>query len=82
MGNIVGANIRQARRGHIPRVTQDDLAARLQALGVGLGQVAISKIERGHRPVTDTELAAISIALNVPIQELFAGHQERLTQLE
>ena len=52
--------MRQARRYAQPRVTQEDLAARVQAYGVPLNQASISKIEKGTRVVTDIELKAIN----------------------
>jgi len=50
-----------------PQVSQIDLAARLQVLGLKLEQPAISKIENGQRPVLDTEVALIAKALNVSV---------------
>ena len=64
--NIVGARVKQARRQAKPPITQLDLMARLQVLGVRIDQSAISKIESGHRPVSDIEVAALAKALKVP----------------
>lgn len=59
--------MRLARRRALPRVTQLDLAARVQAYGVPLTQATISKIEQGTRIVTDVELKAIASALAVSV---------------
>jgi len=69
----VGPRIREARNRSGLRVTQGDLAARLQALGVNLDRTAISKIESGRRTITDVEIAAISEALKVSIASLFGA---------
>ena len=71
MSNVVGSRIREARYWAGRKVTQLQLAARLQTLGVDIGRTAISKIEAGRRPVTDSELAAICKALDVSVQWLF-----------
>ncbi len=65
--NVVGPKIRQARKQAKPIVSQIDLAARLQVLGLKIEQSAISKIEQGHRPVLDYEVVALARALNVSV---------------
>ena len=69
--NSTGRAIYRLRHQARPRITQDDLAARLARQGLALNQSQIAKIESGRRPVLDYELAAIARALKVPIQELF-----------
>jgi transcriptional regulator with XRE-family HTH domain len=63
--NIVGNRVKQARRKASPAITQLDLLARLQVLGMKVEQPAISKIESGLRPVSDYEVVALAKALNV-----------------
>lgn len=63
--NVVGSRVRQARGQATPRVSQVDLAARLQVLGLRIDQSAVSKIEQGHRPVLDLEVVALAKALKV-----------------
>ena len=48
-----------------------ELAARLQVLGIKIDRPAISKLERGERPVTDVEIATIAKVLKVPVSWLF-----------
>jgi len=67
MKNLVGKRVRQARYSANPRITQDQLAARLQLEGISLERAAISKIEIGIRPVTDFELVAIAKALGTTV---------------
>lgn len=63
--NVVGPRVRQARKLATPRISQVDLAARLQTLGLKVDQSTVSKIEQGHRPVLDLELVALAKALKV-----------------
>mgnify|MGYP004635169515 len=61
--NISGERIKLARS--TAKMTQDQLAAKLQLAGLQMGQMAISRIESGKRLVPDFELPIIADALNV-----------------
>ncbi len=63
--NIVGNRVVQARKTSNPPITQKDLIARLQVLGIKMDQSTLSKIENQQRPVTDIEVIALSKALKV-----------------
>jgi transcriptional regulator with XRE-family HTH domain len=63
--NIVGGRVREARKSAKPAITQTDLLARLQVLGMTIDQSTLSKIENGQRPVTDIEVVALGKALKV-----------------
>jgi transcriptional regulator with XRE-family HTH domain len=65
--NIVGIRVRQARRAAKPSITQTDLVARLQILGMVIDQSGMSKIESGLRPVSDKEVVVLAKALNVSV---------------
>ena len=67
MRNLIGKRLKLARNSVNPRVTQADLAARLQIEGINLDRVAISKIELGIRPVSDFELVALAKALGTTV---------------
>jgi len=69
--NLVGARVRQARKAAKPPVTQMELVARLQVLGMKIDQSVVSKIENGQRPVMDVEVAALAKALKVSAGWLF-----------
>lgn len=71
--NIVGSRIRQARRVAKPGITQRDLVARLQVLGMMIDQSGLSKIENGQRPVSDIEVVALAKALKVSPEWLLEG---------
>ncbi len=74
--NIVGPQIRRIREKSRPRLTQQDLAARLEVRGVHIDRAGISKIETGYRVVTDVELLAFADALGVTAQQLL-NHEEK-----
>ena len=71
--NLVGAHVRQARKDAKPPITQLDLVARLQVLGMMIDQSVVSKIESGRRPVFDTEVVALAEALKVSVAWLLEG---------
>ena len=52
------------------KVTQTDLAARLQVRSVQLNQNSICRIEKGRSVVTDYELLIIADALDVSVTDL------------
>jgi len=78
--NIIGDNIRKARKAANPPITQADLVARLQLKGTEIDQSMISRIEKGERLVTDYELKAIAEALKVSLEWLIAGDKDSSTK--
>ena len=60
--NLCGERMYQARVTQ--RMTQSDLAARLQLDGIRIERDSVSRIEIGTRFVADFELAAIARVLN------------------
>ena len=69
--NLISTNLRQLRRQE--GLSQEELAARMQLLGVDIDQRLISKIERNERFVKDYELACFCKVLNVTERELLAA---------
>lgn len=67
--NIIGSRIRIARKES--KITQMELAAQLQLLGINLDRSGIAKLEGGRRPISDIEIAAIAKILKVTITWLF-----------
>lgn len=63
--NISGDRIRQARQKR--RLSQTDLAARMQVAGVIIERDSISRIEIGTRFVPDYELPVFARILDVPV---------------
>lgn len=66
--NISGDRIHQARTAK--RLSQGDLAAKMQVSGVVIEREAISKIETGDRFVADYELRVFSEVLCVSLDWL------------
>ena len=73
--NISGDRIHQARTAM--RLSQADLAARMQVNGVTIEREAISKIETGDRFVTDYELMVFAKVLNVSVEWLIGQNQKK-----
>lgn len=66
--NICGSRIREARIKK--RISQADLAARMQIEGIIIERDSISRIEIGTRFVPDYELPVFSKVLNEPVEWL------------
>lgn len=63
--NIIREKVREARKKSTPPLTQQDLSAKLCAIGFNIDRVSISKIEAGDRFIADYEVVAIAKALVV-----------------
>jgi len=61
--NICGKRIKEARKRL--KLSQEELAARLQTEGVNIERDSVSRIEIGTRFVADYELAILCKILNV-----------------
>ena len=72
--NISGDRIHQARTAK--RLSQENLAAKMQVSGVIVEREAISKIETGDRFVTDYELRTFSRVLGVSMEWLTGEGQK------
>lgn len=66
--NICGEKIRQARAKK--RLTQDNLAAKMQIEGIIIERDSISRIELGTRFVPDYEIPVFARVLNVSVEWL------------
>ena len=73
--NLSGDRIHQARTAM--RLSQADLAARMQVAGVAIEREAISKIETGDRFVTDYELTTFAQVLGVSMEWLVGREDNR-----
>ena len=72
--NIIGAKVKLARVKN--KITQEQLAARLELNDVQLDRIAISRIESGNRFVADYEVVEIAKALNVSVDFLLSSEDE------
>ncbi len=75
--NVSGKWIRYVRMGNYGksrrRITQEQLIARVQVLGLKIDRTALSRIERGERYLSDIEIVGFAKALEVTPQLLICG---------
>lgn len=68
LNNVCGKNI--ARFHMLVKISQRELADRMQLAGIDIDKNAVQRIECGKRFVTDIEIIAFSKVLNVSYEEL------------
>lgn len=68
LNNICGKNISEFRMNL--QISQRELAARMQLVGIDIDKNAIQRIECGKRFVTDIEISAFAKVLNKNYEEL------------
>lgn len=76
--NVISKQLKLARVRE--GLSQAQLAARMQTLGVSIDQQMISRIEANARMVTDYELACFSLALHIEPEELLKDFMEDITK--
>ena len=67
--NLIGNNLKKIRTKL--KISQQELSAKLELLGVYVCRGSISRIEDRSRTVTDIELFAIAEVLGVDVKELY-----------
>lgn len=72
--NVCGSNVASVRKNL--KLSQRELADRLQLFGLDVDKNAVQRIEAGKRFVTDIELVALSHVLNISFTELLTEQQE------
>ena len=85
-GNICAERVRLGRALQKPPMTQDDLARKIQFMGMDMTPLIISRIEKNQRHVCDAELRILAKALGVTMDSnqlgakiklrLFYGYEE------
>lgn len=75
-GNICGNRIRLARAMHKPPLTQEDLARKINLMGMEITPLIISRIEKNQRHVCDGELKMLAKALGVTMEWLCSDGEE------
>jgi len=75
-GNICGDRVRLARAMHKPPLNQEELARKLNFMGMDFTKVIISRIENNQRHVADGELKMLAKALGVSMEWLCSGDEE------
>lgn len=69
-GNICAERVRLARALQKPPMTQEDLAQKMQFMGMDMTALIISRIEKNQRHVCDAELRMLAKALGVTMDWL------------
>ena len=75
-GNICGEKVRLGRALHKPPLTQEELATKLNLMGMDFTKVIISRIEKNQRHVVDGELKMLAKALGVSMEWLCTSDDE------
>ena len=75
-GNICGERVRLARALQKPPMKQEDLARKIQLMGMDMTSVIISRIEQNQRHVCDAELRMLAKALDVSMDWLCGDSNE------
>lgn len=69
--NLIGTNLKKIRV--LNKLSQEQLIAQLNLLGLDLDRTSLSRIENHNREVYDYELIYFSKALKVSILALYSG---------
>ena len=69
-GNICGDKVRLGRAIHKPPLKQEELAQKMNLMGMEITPLIISRIEKNQRHVVDGELKMLAKALGVTMEWL------------
>lgn len=75
-GNICGDKVRLGRAMHKPPLKQEDLAQKINLMGMEITPLIISRIENNQRHVVDGELKMLAKALGVSMEWLCSDDEE------
>lgn len=76
-GNLCSQRVRLGRALQNPPITQEDLAQKIQFMGMeDITPLIISRIEQNQRHVCDAELRILAKALNVSMEWLVGDSNE------
>lgn len=76
-GNVCHDRVRLARALQKPPITQDELATKLQFMGMeNMTPLIVSRIEKNQRHVCDEELRMLAKALGVTMEWLVGDSNE------
>lgn len=73
--NIIGKQVGRLRNSL--NISQEQLSARCQRIGLDISRVTLAKIEAGIRCVSDQEALLLAQALGVGVSELFPKGKRR-----
>ena len=76
-GNLCGERVRLGRAMQKPPMRQEDLARKINLMGMEITPLIISRIEKNQRHVCDGELLMLAKALGVTMEWLCGGEDEK-----
>lgn len=77
-GNICGERVRLGRAMQKPPMRQEDLARKINLMGMEITPLIISRIEQNQRHVCDAELRMIARALGVSMDWLCGDEEVKI----
>lgn len=72
--NICGSRLREIRKAC--KLSQEQVAAKLQLMGLNISQKAVSRMETGQRVIMDYELRYLAEVFGVSLLEFFRMETE------
>lgn len=73
--NIAGVKVAQLRKSL--RISQRELADRLQVVGLDIDKNAVQRMESGQRFITDIEVISLAKVFGITVEELLeSNHAE------
>lgn len=73
--NLIGNRLKMLRNKAVPKISQRDMARKLQLLGIDMDKNAITRIETNKRYVSDIELQAFAKIFDVTYDYLIDGKE-------
>ncbi len=70
--NLIGANVRTARKQRVPSLTQKQLADAMAEKSCDFDRFTIMRIESGDRFVADYEVKALAEILGLSLEEIYS----------
>lgn len=73
--NVAGIKVAELRKGL--RISQRELADRLQVVGLDIDKNAVQRVESGQRFITDIEVISFAKVFGITVEELLeSNHAE------
>lgn len=70
--NIAGVKVAQLRK--VLRISQRELADRLQVVGLDIDKNAVQRVESGQRFITDIEVISFAKVFGITVEELLESN--------
>ena len=70
--NVAGIKVAELRKGL--RISQRELADRLQVVGLDIDKNAVQRVESGQRVITDIEVISFAKVFGITVEELLESN--------